>query len=192
MDESIINNGDMLIQHITSSEDPAINNVEDDLFVSDVLKPQPQQGSNQFVENYTLPKDLCLDGKPIIKQCKWENEDEDCDMSELPVNDDSGLESRYHNMFWRRCDQMDISASQKVEAKEKAVADGLRFLSKLSTSLKTSLNNMPIAQRWLHRIDDINKSKRDCQLLIGFVGTTGAGKSSLIKSVFLIVLLLQN
>ncbi|TVY48098.1 Nuclear GTPase SLIP-GC [Lachnellula cervina] len=83
-------------------------------------------------------------------------------------------------LAWRHCTH--LNHSQQIEIKEQAARDASVCLRDIEAVLKTNLPQVPSSQRWLQRIDTIRENKRDCKVLIGLIGASGAGKSSLINA----------
>ncbi|EKD14365.1 uncharacterized protein L3040_008278 [Drepanopeziza brunnea f. sp. 'multigermtubi'] len=70
----------------------------------------------------------------------------------------------------------------QVETREKAVKAGLSFLGDLNTALGLHTADVPSAKKWIERIKQITGDRGHTRVLIGFLGTTGAGKSSMINA----------
>ncbi|EEQ83790.2 uncharacterized protein BDCG_00595 [Blastomyces dermatitidis ER-3] len=69
-----------------------------------------------------------------------------------------------------------------IENLESGVAEGLQFLGPLK-SLLQKYSRQPSENRWLKQIEELEKRAVSARVIIGVVGTTGAGKSSLINAI---------
>ncbi|KAH9214053.1 hypothetical protein DL95DRAFT_504805 [Leptodontidium sp. 2 PMI_412] len=85
-----------------------------------------------------------------------------------------------HDFTWQHSGTFDQLV--QVQEREKAMRAGLLFLHELERNLKAYSANVPSAAKWLDRIKLIKANRRECRILIGFLGCTGAGKSSMINS----------
>ncbi|TVY41981.1 Nuclear GTPase SLIP-GC [Lachnellula occidentalis] len=82
---------------------------------------------------------------------------------------------------WRHCTH--LSHAAQIEIKEQAVKDAAVCLRDITQTLKLHYAQVTSSQKWLQRIETIRKDKLDCRVLIGFIGVSGAGKSSLINAI---------
>ncbi|KAL2385678.1 hypothetical protein RJ035_004895 [Blastomyces gilchristii] len=69
-----------------------------------------------------------------------------------------------------------------IENLENGVAEGLQFLGPLKSLLR-KYSRQPSENRWLKQIEELEKRAVSARVIIGVVGTTGAGKSSLINAI---------
>ncbi|KLJ11534.1 hypothetical protein EMPG_13275 [Blastomyces silverae] len=74
-----------------------------------------------------------------------------------------------------------IHRDSSIENLENGVAEGLQFLGPLK-SLLQKYSRQPSENRWLKQIEELEKRGVPARVIIGVVGTTGAGKSSLINA----------
>jgi hypothetical protein len=101
---------------------------------------------------------------------------------------------------WRTCEKFDPLT--QVETKEKAVKDAVTHLADIGRNLERHSSEVPSARKWIDKIsmyppliyemlifqiadfitDILKTEKRECKVLIGFLGVTGAGKSSMINA----------
>ncbi|KAK4694636.1 hypothetical protein P7C71_g2978, partial [Lecanoromycetidae sp. Uapishka_2] len=65
---------------------------------------------------------------------------------------------------------------------EDSVEQGVKLLDKLRTPLAAKMENSPDAEQWIKQIDDLRKQAVKTRTIIGVVGNTGAGKSSVINA----------
>ncbi|TVY80439.1 Nuclear GTPase SLIP-GC [Lachnellula suecica] len=82
--------------------------------------------------------------------------------------------------IWRDCAHLDLL--QQIEIKEQAVRDAISCVRAIERSLERYAPKVTSSQKWLERMKSIEDSKRECRVLIGFLGASGAGKSSLINA----------
>lgn len=68
------------------------------------------------------------------------------------------------------------------EILEKAVESSVELLNTLQEPLQTKLANSPDASQWIQQIDLLKRQAVKTQTIIGVVGNTGAGKSSVINA----------
>ncbi|CAG8981462.1 hypothetical protein HYALB_00003032 [Hymenoscyphus albidus] len=80
---------------------------------------------------------------------------------------------------WRNCGH--LKNLQQIETKEKAVKDALTYIEDLESLLGVS-NDMASASKWLARIKEIRERCKKNKILIGLLGVSGSGKSSLINA----------
>lgn len=102
------------------------------------------------------------------------------------------------NYTWKQPSGLDQLA--QVHIREKAAMLGLVFLRELEFTLKNH-SAVPSAAKWVDRISEflpfsiafkfastnavpetIKENRKECRILIGFLGSTGAGKSSMINA----------
>ncbi|KAK0105169.1 hypothetical protein ONS95_004433 [Cadophora gregata] len=126
-------------------------------------------------------------------------EEDESPMSDIPVSDkmdiDDGHEkapricvsqssrpcqtSFVKSPEWRRFDENNL---RRVLTKEKAVEDGEEALKALVVAMKAHLFLNPSCQPRINRIDTVLGRKKTFQILVGFLGITGAGKTTLINA----------
>ena len=70
------------------------------------------------------------------------------------------------------------ASPEKLEA---AVKQGIHVLAKIGETLQT-IQKEPDARRWLEQIDEVRKLAKRNRTVVGVVGNTGAGKSSVINA----------
>ncbi|CAG8948939.1 hypothetical protein HYFRA_00002066 [Hymenoscyphus fraxineus] len=80
---------------------------------------------------------------------------------------------------WRNCGH--LTNLQQIETKEKAVKDALTYIKDLESLLGVS-NDVASASKWLARIKEIRERRKKNKILIGLLGVSGSGKSSLINA----------
>lgn len=80
---------------------------------------------------------------------------------------------------WKSCDN--LTPLNQVELLESAATHGTEFLRELDSCLERIQKKVPHAKEYRARVDEVLRDKKKCQIMVGFLGTTGAGKSSLIK-----------
>ena len=68
------------------------------------------------------------------------------------------------------------------EMLESSVAEGVKLLDQLKTPLLNNMGNSPDAVQWIEQIDNLIKQAVKTKTIIGVVGNTGAGKSSVINA----------
>lgn len=68
---------------------------------------------------------------------------------------------------------------QRLEA---SVEQGLKLLDQLKAPLLAKVENNPDAKQWIEQIDNLRKQAVKTRTVIGVVGNTGAGKSSVINA----------
>lgn len=65
---------------------------------------------------------------------------------------------------------------------EDSVQQGVKLLDKLKTPLAAKMANSPDAEQWIQQIENLRKQAVKTRTIIGVVGNTGAGKSSVINA----------
>ena len=68
------------------------------------------------------------------------------------------------------------------EMLETSVEQGVKLLDQLKAPLLSKMGNSPDAEQWIHQIDNLIKQAVKTKTVIGVVGNTGAGKSSVINA----------
>ncbi|PQE05083.1 tat pathway signal sequence protein [Rutstroemia sp. NJR-2017a BVV2] len=101
-------------------------------------------------------------------------------MSSIPADIPSSNSNELFIPMWRKCDGLDLL--EQVEIKEKAVANAMVSLNELESALRNHTEKVWSSTKWFERIATIRASKRRCRLLVGVLGTSGSGKSSLINA----------
>lgn len=69
-----------------------------------------------------------------------------------------------------------------METLEKGIKKGLSFLDKLKGALTSGGNSVEDVETWVRQIEDIKKQAEYQRTIVGVVGNTGAGKSSVINA----------
>ena len=73
-------------------------------------------------------------------------------------------------------------ADAKLEDLERTVEKGVEFLNSLKAQLLRHHESSPDAAHWLHLAENLQKQAIKAKTVIGVVGNTGAGKSSVINA----------
>ncbi|QSZ37378.1 hypothetical protein DSL72_009476 [Monilinia vaccinii-corymbosi] len=102
-------------------------------------------------------------------------------VSPSPVPSYSGEIPNHDTPTWQTCSNLDMLA--QIEIKEDAVRNGINGLKNIEAALRQHAGEVWSSSKWLERIETIRAAKKECRVLIGFLGVTGAGKSTLINSV---------
>ncbi|KAL2048436.1 hypothetical protein N7G274_000348 [Stereocaulon virgatum] len=68
------------------------------------------------------------------------------------------------------------------EMLEASVEQGVKLLERLRAPLVEKMQNSPEAEQWIEQIDNLRKQAVKTKTIIGVVGNTGAGKSSVINA----------
>lgn len=68
------------------------------------------------------------------------------------------------------------------EMLETSVEQGVKLLDQLKAPLLSKMENSPDAEQWIQQIDNLIKQAVKTKTVIGVVGNTGAGKSSVINA----------
>lgn len=90
----------------------------------------------------------------------------------------AALEEQKHKSFQLQTALKDANP----EVLEKGVEEGVRFLQRLKSPLVNKMENSPDAEQWIQQIDNLIKQAVKTKTVIGVVGNTGAGKSSVINA----------
>ena len=69
------------------------------------------------------------------------------------------------------------------EMLETSVQQGVKLLDQLKAPLLSKMENSPDAEQWISQIDNLIKQAVKTKTIIGVVGNTGAGKSSVINAI---------
>ncbi|EPE29393.1 P-loop containing nucleoside triphosphate hydrolase [Glarea lozoyensis ATCC 20868] len=101
---------------------------------------------------------------------------------DLLVNADLGQEQlsnrEVNKPLWQNCE--DLERLQQIEVKERAVDDSLACMDRIEKILHSTTGIKSLA-RHIAAIEKIRENHKKCRLLVGFLGVSGAGKSSLIN-----------
>lgn len=65
---------------------------------------------------------------------------------------------------------------------ESSVEQGVKLLNRVKAPLLAKVENNPDAEQWIEQIDNLRKQAVKTKTIIGVVGNTGAGKSSVINA----------
>lgn len=84
----------------------------------------------------------------------------------------------YGNKYLER-----LTAHASIEQLESGVSAGIRLLETLQAPLHSALGPDTQAERWLEAIHDLRDKAKPSRSIIGVVGNTGAGKSSVINAI---------
>ncbi|KAM3065028.1 hypothetical protein ACMFMF_011498 [Clarireedia jacksonii] len=101
-------------------------------------------------------------------------------MSPIPADTPSSNSNKDFIPMWRKCDGLDLL--EQVEIKEKAVRNAMASLDELESTLRDHSEKVWSSTKWLERIATVRASKKECRLLVGVLGSSGSGKSSLINA----------
>lgn len=88
------------------------------------------------------------------------------------------LEEQKHKSFQLQTTLKDA----KPEVLENGVEEGVKFLHRLKAPLVDKMENSPDAEQWIQQMDNLIKQAVKTKTVIGVVGNTGAGKSSVINA----------
>ena len=75
-----------------------------------------------------------------------------------------------------------LVANANLEILEASVEKGVEFLDELKKPLVEKLDQSPDAAQWMEQINRLQKQAAKSRTIIGVVGNTGAGKSSVINA----------
>lgn len=128
--------------------------------------------------------DVHMEGDVMIK-----DEDVDFDLAYVApkpteLDGDMVLYSShgYDDFSWSKCKSTEgMTLAQQVQIMEKGVQQGLRYFDILKEVYESLLPQMPSLETQIVRLTQIRKNRKQCMVKVGFLGTTGTGKSSLIK-----------
>jgi hypothetical protein len=114
---------------------------------------------------------------------------------------DSSVFSESHDIvpLWKRCDHLHLQ--QRVQIKEGALKNAIKILKDLEASCKLCEQKLPEMVEWYNIISKIFYHLRTCnppnlidfienvtleqsglQIYVGFLGATGAGKTSIVNA----------
>lgn len=76
----------------------------------------------------------------------------------------------------------DLITQQNVDVLETTVAQSMKMLDKLKKSFAQFVDASPDASAWIESIEKLKKQSERSRVVVGVVGNTGAGKSSVINA----------
>lgn len=76
----------------------------------------------------------------------------------------------------------DLFHDVDIDTMERGIQKGIRLLDRLTHTLSSTQPPSPEAKAWLSRVQDVRKFSERVPTVVGVVGNTGAGKSSVINA----------
>lgn len=141
---------------------------------SPLFEPQNAQPKEEPAQSAPVPKDEPQDDQGGLPETQaYEPRDQGNPFATSP---DEELEPKSRGQPLN-----DLSNETTPERLEAGVAAGLQVLAKIEAPLK-SLGDNEDAQNWLKQIDNVRKEAVKSKTVVGVVGNTGAGKSSVINA----------